>query len=542
MAEKTSDSPQSAEVQEVPQTHAPPTSGAPRTFGPKLFGTATYIRQSGAGEKEGGDGGVALALFPTPVNEYLDPLNYPTLQKYTCLTIVCVMYFLFTYLTTTTVATLPDLQDRWGLSLDQANWTLALPALGLAVGPLFWSPVAETFGRRITFIIGTIIALAATIGAGGATNFAGYMAARFFQGWGVSPATNVGLAIINDLFFEHERGRVLGLWVLAIDTGLLIGPLFGSLIALVSVDWVQWLLAILFGSVLVAEFFFLPETLYPRQYMLHGDGVAGEKGGEPAVNLPQRTKNLPFLNFRPVPAIAHPKPWDAVVRFGKTFAQAPNCAIPVFFYCFGWYWWILCVITEWPVAYEQYSAQIQGVLFLGMILGTVLAEVFVSGTLSDWIVVRLALRNGGKRTPSMRLWLIYPAVTVSAVGIIVWGIAIDKGYHWAVSCVCSGLFAGGLQVGNTVVSSYIVDCYPANAMTVVVFYAVCLNLSAFLSPFFIATWEAASGFTWCFAAQGIISFCVIVFAFVPLQIWGDKMLERNGSFTWTDGGFESQPF
>lgn len=66
---------------------------------------------------------------------------------------------------------------------------------------------------------GTIIAFAATIGAAKAPNYGGYMAARFFQGLGVSPAATVGLAIINDLFFEYQRGQKIGLWVLAIDMG-----------------------------------------------------------------------------------------------------------------------------------------------------------------------------------------------------------------------------------------------------------------------------------------------------------------------------------
>jgi hypothetical protein len=30
--------------------------------------------------------------------------------------------------------------------------------------------------------------------------------------------------IVNDLFFDYERGEKLGLWVLAIDSGLLLGP------------------------------------------------------------------------------------------------------------------------------------------------------------------------------------------------------------------------------------------------------------------------------------------------------------------------------
>ena len=71
---------------------------------------------------------------------------------------------------------------------------------------------------------GTIIALVAS----GCTSIRGislngYMAARFFQGIGASPAATVGLSIINDLSFEHERGFRIGLWVMAIDLGGLCG-------------------------------------------------------------------------------------------------------------------------------------------------------------------------------------------------------------------------------------------------------------------------------------------------------------------------------
>lgn len=70
-----------------------------------------------------------------------------------------------------------------------------MPALGLAVGPLVWSSLGDIYGRRIIFIIGTTIALASTIGAAVANTYSGYMAARFFQGFGVSPASTVGMAV-----------------------------------------------------------------------------------------------------------------------------------------------------------------------------------------------------------------------------------------------------------------------------------------------------------------------------------------------------------
>jgi hypothetical protein len=40
----------------------------------------------------------------------------------------------------------------------------------------------------------------------------------------------------------------------------------------------------------------------------------------------------------------------------------------------------------------------------------------------------------------------------------------------------------GLQTGNTAISSYIVDCYPLQSMSVITFYSVFLDLSALIDP------------------------------------------------------------
>ncbi len=332
---------------------------------------------------------------------------------------------MFTYVTTTTVPSFPQLQTDLGISYSQVNWTVAIPALGLAVGPLFWSSLSDIYGRRVIFILGTLIALVSSIGAAVAKSYGGYMAARFFQGFGVSPGATVGMAVINDMFFEYERGQKLGLWVLAIDSGLLVGPIFGGFVDLVSSAWIQWFAVILFGFLLVLELAFMSETLYPRNYMLSrmplavGDIDNGniEKLGQPRLIATEldlkRTKQLPFININPVPGMRHPKPWDSVLRFVLTF-KFSVVVIAVGVYCFAWYWWILSIITMLPAAYVSYSAQIQGLLFIGMLLGVLFSELFCSGRLSDSIVLRLAKKNDGIRVPEMRLWLAYPAALLSA--------------------------------------------------------------------------------------------------------------------------------
>ncbi|KIW21382.1 hypothetical protein PV08_01962 [Exophiala spinifera] len=492
-----------------------------------------------------------VRLHPQPTSDPLDPLNWSSFQKHSILAIIMLKYFLFTYLTTTTVASFPELQEQFNISYSQVNWTVAIPALGLAVGPLIFSSLADIFGRRIVFIFGTLMAFGATIGAAKAPNYGGYMAARFFQGFGVSPASTVGLAAINDMFYEHQRGQKTGLWVLAIDSGLLVGPIIGGFINIVSPAWVQWLTAIFFGVLLILEILFMPETLYPRNHMLsqlpmatasEESGVDIEKVGRrrsdaSSVGLP-RTKKLPFLNCKPVPGMRHPAVYGELFRFAIT-AKFLAASLAIFIYCFTWYWWVLSVITMLPAAYPNYKPQIQGLLFIGLLLGTLFAEVFLGGHLSDIVCARLAKRNGGVRVPEMRLWLIYPAGLLSSIGLIVWGISVDKSYHWIVGQVALFLFAAGIQMGNTVICAYIVDCYPLQSMSMVTFYAVLLNMSAFADPFFIAPWQAGSGWTWCFAAQGIIVFFGAMPAFGLLHWFGPTIRAKTGTPSWVNPEFDT---
>lgn len=107
---------------------------------------------------------------------------------------------------------------------NHVNWTFALPCFGLAVGPLLVGALADTYGRRPILILSTCIAVVAS----GCTaikdiNFAGYMAARFFQGLGAGPSANIGLCIINDISWEHERGTRVGLWTIAANCGTILG-------------------------------------------------------------------------------------------------------------------------------------------------------------------------------------------------------------------------------------------------------------------------------------------------------------------------------
>ncbi|KIM25181.1 hypothetical protein M408DRAFT_220950 [Serendipita vermifera MAFF 305830] len=426
------------------------------------------------------------------------PSNWSSVTKLRLLIPVCCFYFLYTFLTTVTVPTFSALQDRYNASYAEINYTVAIPALALAVSPLFWTPFAGIFGRRIVLITGCALAFAATLGSGAATTYGGYMATRFLQGWGVGPASTVGLQMLQDVYSEFERGEKVGYWTAAIDLGLLFGPLLGGFAAIPSFLWPVWLTAILFGTLLLVMILSLPETAC----LPNGSVIKSS-----------------FLNYKPIPGLPHPKLWSTAVNCIRLFTY-PKVCIPIVFYCWTWYWFIMCPITMIPAAFPDYSPQSQGLLFLGLIIGTIIAEVFCSGRLSDFLVTKLS--KSGHRSPEHRLWLYWPASLATVIGLALFGSSVQYQWHWIVCEVSLAILGFGVQIGNTITVSYCVDCYPDLAMDVTAFYSLHLNLSAFASPFFIVPWVETNGWALSFGLQSVIVAASTLIIVPFLQIYARR--------------------
>lgn len=80
--------------------------------------------------------------------------------------------------------------------------TTVIVAVGVA--PLFYTPLANIYGRRPVYLISTAIGIAATIGSGVAKSWSTLLVARAFSGIGMGSAMSIGVATVNDIFFLHE--------------------------------------------------------------------------------------------------------------------------------------------------------------------------------------------------------------------------------------------------------------------------------------------------------------------------------------------------
>lgn len=84
-----------------------------------------------------------------------------------------------------------------------------MPILLAGVSPIFWSPISNVYGRRPIFIFVTALGVAAHCAAAAANTWHGQLAARAFVGIGTSAGMGIGAAVVADLYFMHERGRLV---------------------------------------------------------------------------------------------------------------------------------------------------------------------------------------------------------------------------------------------------------------------------------------------------------------------------------------------
>ncbi|MFF4246795.1 MFS transporter [Streptomyces sp. NPDC001822] len=160
---------------------------------------------------------------------------------------------------------LPTLTAAFSTPPSAQAWLLNGTPLGLAVVLLVAGSLADDFGRRRIFLIGTL-GLGLTAGLGAlATDTLGFTLARAGQGAASAAilATSLGL-LVGAYPAGHARIRAMGVWGAFVSAGIALGPLLSG--SLGAVDWRLTYLALGAGALVTGAFAFraLAESRTPR--------------------------------------------------------------------------------------------------------------------------------------------------------------------------------------------------------------------------------------------------------------------------------------
>lgn len=124
-------------------------------------------------------------------------------------------------------------------------------------------------------------------------------------------------------------------------------------------------------------------------------------------------------------------------------------------------WFSVCV-SAYSVYFTlppyNFSSAGVGLLNLAPFVGGIFGSIY-GGIGSDWLIIRLSRRNNGIYEPEMRLWLQLPCVFIMPAGILMFGLSMARGMHWAIPAVGCGIFGFAFAALGDGALTYAMDCY-----------------------------------------------------------------------------------
>lgn len=495
-----------------------------------------------------------IVLFPQPTRSPNDPLNWSKTRKYWHTFLMCFI----TGLTAATANDAGSAQDGMntdlGLSWDSMNTGAGVLFIGIGYWTLLISPAAWLYGRRITYLICLALGLGGAIWMARVQKTEDSIWNQLFVGASEACAeANVQLSL-SDLFFQHQRGRVLGIYVLATSIGTYLGPLIASYIADSDLGWrwVGWWSVIISGVTILVCLFTLEETaferpLYPSEVT---DGVQETSNypKEDVIDCPLDNKNIvtekPSYSTETGLATDKPKtywqrmalitPAPNLIGFGfkqyfnRLFHTLRVFTFPAVIYS-GIQWgaqdaWLTFYLTleedVWVGPPWNYSDAATGIMNVPCLIGAIIG-CFYAGYLSDLFVIWMAKRNNGIREAEHRLWLMYPCALISPAGMLLFGIGTGYSWAWPAPYVGLGLIGFGWGCAGDLSMAYLMDAYPDMVLEGMVGVSVINNTIGCIFTFTAQDWLDAQGNANTFIGIACLDFFFVMLT-IPMMIWGKK--------------------
>nr|WP_304661453.1 MFS transporter [Arthrobacter sp. zg-Y238] len=358
--------------------------------------------------------------------------------------------------------------EEWGLNGAQLGYLLSAALVGMAVGSIFVSTVADIIGRQKTLLIGVCIVAAGMLASYFAPNYAVLLILRLLTGVAIGTLQSTISVFASEFSNAKRRSTALSL----VSIGQPIGGVLGGLISGVLISQYGWRSAFLFGAVVTILMIPLVMKVFPESvdYLL----TRRPAGALERVNRSLRAIRQPAVDVLPESVLAEQnKSRFADVLTGYNARRTILLALAYFVLMASFYFansWTPRLIAE-----SGFTAQDginAGVLFSvgaivgGVLLGLlgarfpmrkVLAVFFVIGAATfvvfanstngslGWALFAAALVGFGSNAPIAGMLAISPTYYTSEVRGTALGLVIGMG---RIGAIISPILAGTLMDGG----------------------------------------------------------------------------------------------
>ncbi|KAL5000556.1 major facilitator superfamily domain-containing protein [Aspergillus recurvatus] len=447
---------------------------------------------------ETNDGLVLVDWYTTDDPE--NPQNWSSAKKAFVSSVICFYSFVVYFGSSITVGAVPEIVEKFGVSIEVSSLALALYVFGYGLGPLLFSPISEmtAVGRNPPYIITLFLYTMLWIGASTVQNFPGYLVLRFLTGFFGSPALATGGASFGDMYPLIKVPYALVIW----GASTVFGPALAPVVANFSAPaknwhWVSWEMLWLSAPVFLIWFFSVPETsastiLYYRARRLRRITGNDRYRTKDEINQLANKTSTKSIIYEAIMRPAQMNILDPAILFSTVYTSL----IYAIFYSF---------FESFPLIFEavyHFKFELTGLPFLAVLPALAVSTAFLS-LYWYYSVVRHFAAKGFEAfgAPERRLVPGLAVCLLTPIGLFITAWTSRPSIHWIVPII--GLFL------NIIGTFTVIVCM--------------LQYLAFTYPRYAASLFAANDFARSSLAAGAIMFSRPMFLDLGLD-WGISLM------------------
>ncbi|KAM0276411.1 hypothetical protein ACHAQH_006763 [Verticillium albo-atrum] len=399
-----------------------------------------------------------------------------------------------------------EIMAEFQISSEVATLGVSLFVLGFAVGPLFWAPLSEVFGRQVLFIATYAMLTAFNAGCAGARNAATLMVLRFFAGaFGSSPLTNAG-GTIADMFPASQRGLAMAIFASAPFLGPVLGPLIGGFLGMAAGwRWVMGFLAAFSGFFWIVGSLVMPETYAPVLLRKRAQKLSAMTGKVYVSRLDHQQKGPVTLGARFKTALS--RPW--VLLFKEPIVLLLSIYMSII------YGTLYLFFAAFPIVFQQqrgWNAGEGGLAFLGLTVGMMAAICYIIPDNKRY--VRVEKEHAGRAPPEARLPPCLVGCVALPIGLFWFAWTCQPSVHFLVSIAAGMPFGFGMVLVFLASMNYLIDSYTIYAASVLAANSVMRSLCGAAFPLFTRYMYDDLGVNWATSIPAFLALACVPFPFL----------------------------